>query len=506
MTLSGCFSLVLHTHMPYVRKNGAFPVGEDWLYQVMSDTYIPLLGMLSQLDHEGVTSCLALTLTPVLCEQLGDDYIKEKFVEYLETMASHASRDIRDFEYFDDAQRRALAGDYRDNFMRKKLAFLSIGGDLLGAILEFEDKGLIETMTSSATHAFLPGLDDRSVRAQVRIGVEAYEARTGRRPAGFWLPECAYRKGIEEVLQAEGLKYFLVDPTALGGLPSTAAYLVGDSAVAVLSRSEATHVNVWDETRGYPADARYLDSTKYYHNSGLLYWSVTGEGVSIEDKLVYKPDEASKLALHDAERFLRDVTHELEAAPRNGDCTTPLVLASYDTELFGHGWREGLYWMEILLRSMQSARSIDLVTPCGYLAMRRPDDRVNLLETTWGTTRDSSTWFNSDTRWIWEATNNARDELYRQLIEPGPPGAGREEALKQAARELLLLQSSDWPYMVAKDRAAEYATQRFNAHMERFRFASGAAGEKGRDLPQTALRRIEETDNIFASLDLGAFK
>jgi len=490
--------------MPYVKKNGVFPVGEDWLYQAMSETYVPLLGMLSQLQHEGATSCLALTLTPVLVEQLADDYIKDRFVTYLETMAGHAGEDLQDFEYFNDEQRKTLAAEYRDTYLRKKLAFQSIGGDLLGAILEFEDAGLIETLTSSATHAFLPGLDERSVKAQVAVGIQSYEERTGRRPAGFWLPECAYHKGVEKILAAEGVRYFLVDSTSLGGRASTYAYFADDTRVAVLSRSQSAHMSVWDEA-GYPADARYLDSTKYYHNSGLLYWSVTGEDVPIDEKHVYVPDEARRGALGHAEGFVTDVISELQSAPPSEEGSSPIVLASYDTELFGHGWREGLYWMEILLRSLQSANSIDLVTPSLYLDEYPPSRSVELEETTWGTNSDSSTWFNESTDWMWTEIERSAKELYRLLDAPEERTEEERRALVQAARELLLLESSDWPYMVAKDRAAGYATERFNAHLERFRLASGAVGSKGRDLPRAALTEIEKQDELFDALDTRKF-
>lgn len=212
--MKGYFALVLHTHMPYVRKNGVWPVGEDWLYQVMSETYLPLLGMLAQLEDEGLTSCLALTMTPVLAEQLADPYIKEQFGEYLKVMTEHAADDGRDFEYFGDDRRKALADAYREEYRRKLLAFTAIDGDLLGVIASFEEMGLVETVASAATHAFLPGLSEDSVRSQVLIGLESHRARFGTNPAGFWIPECAYRQGIEDLLESEGVRYLLADSTA----------------------------------------------------------------------------------------------------------------------------------------------------------------------------------------------------------------------------------------------------------------------------------------------------
>jgi len=166
--------------MPYVRKNGVWPVGEDWLYQAMSETYLPLLGALAQLEGEGVGPCLAVTLTPVLCEQLADPYIQERFVAYLKTMREHTRKDIDDFTYFDDPARKALAEEYYDDFSRKLMAYLAIGSDILGAIASFEEQGLVETIASAATHPFLPGIgDERRVREQVAVGVESHRQTFG---------------------------------------------------------------------------------------------------------------------------------------------------------------------------------------------------------------------------------------------------------------------------------------------------------------------------------------
>lgn len=502
--MNGYFSLVLHTHMPYVRRNGVFPVGEDWLYQVMSESYLPLIEMLTRLEYEGCSSCLSLTLTPVLCEQLADRYIRDRFVRYLKTMSERAAHDAGEFVYFGDDARRELAEAYKADYEKQLVDFLSMDGDILAALRGFEQAGVIETVASSATHAFLPGLRDRrAVDYQVRIGIEAHRARLGRNPEGFWLPECAYIRGVEELLESEGIRYMLLDSTAIEGEASACPSLAGDSGVAALARSETAHVNVWDDSRGYPADGTYLDSTKYYHNSGLHYWSVTGPGVAIEDKDVYKPDDAQRRALDHAKLFIGDISTEL-ARNRCSEGRSPLVLASYDTELFGHGWREGIYWIEILLRSLSAGGSPRLATPSGYLDLYPAAGTVRPRETTWGTGRDDSTWINSATSWMWRELAAAREELFRlidrQRSADAGPGASR--ALRQAAREVLLMESSDWPYMVAKDRASNYATQRFNIHLERFRLLAGALASGDADRETGLVSEVEELDRIFACLDL----
>jgi len=511
--MNGYFSLLLHTHMPYVRKNGAFPVGEDWLYQAMSETYLPLLGMLAQLEGEGIGPCLAMTMTPVLCEQLADPYIKDRFRAYLEVMQEHAKSDIRDFVYFSDDRRKALAEAHCEDFRRKLLAFVAIDGDLLGALASFEDEGMVETIASSATHAYLPGLGPRAVREQVLLGIDAHRRHLGRQPKGFWLPECAYREGIEELLESEGIEYFVVDSSALGGRPAGRPYLVGGSRVAALARSDRAHANAWDEVTGYPTDDAYTDSTKYYHGSGLHYWRVTGPDVDIEAKEVYEQAPARIKALDHAGHYIRDLASEMaslrEPDPRGAEGAVwvdpPLVLACYDTEFFGHGWKEGIYWLELTLRSLGAFESIRLTLPSIFLGENLEREAVGLAETTWGTDRDASTWLNPGTEWMWESIRSA-EARFAALIE-ALQGGGRSfleaRALKQTARELLLLESSDWPYMVAKDRAKDYAIQRFRTHLERFETLVNALESGEVEGIQTALSEIEEADNLFAKLDLG---
>jgi len=500
--------------MPYVRKNGAFPVGEDWLYQVMSETYIPLLGMLAQLEDEGIKTCMALTMTPVLCEQLADPHVQEKFIAYLKIMQEHASDDIRDFKYFNDDERRVLAEEFREGFRRNLMAFTAIGCDLLGAIASFERDGLVEILGSCATHAFLPGLSDwRSVREQVLLGIESHQRHFGTSPRGFWVPECAYRAGLEELLSGEGIEYFIVDSSSLGGRPAGRPYSVAESDVVALARSDGAHSDAWDETTGYPTDASYLDSTKYYHGSGLHYWRVTGSDVDIEDKEVYRPEAAKARALDHAAHFIGDIAgeiRELMAIGRKGSAfgggwvDPPLVLACYDTEFFGHGWKEGFYWLELTIRSLAAFESIRLTLPGKFLAQSRERDRIELSETTWGTGRDNSTWFNPATDWMWEEMRAVHERLGGLLEHAAARDSGSMErrAIEQAARETLLLESSDWPYMVAKDRAGDYAIQRFRCHLKRFDFLAEALESAGVESAETGLSEIEEADNIFARIDL----
>ncbi|MBN1288708.1 MAG: glycoside hydrolase family 57 protein [Actinobacteria bacterium] len=517
--LKGYFSFVLHTHMPYVRKNGKFPVGEDWLYQVLSDTYIPLLGTLAELEHEGIRSCMAVTLTPVLCEQLRDPYVREQTTEYFKTMIKHTEEDIKEFSRDNDRLRLELAKSYLDDFRRRLKAYAAIDGDILGAFRYFEKSGMIETIGSCATHAFLPAQKHRQdITSQVLIGLHSHRENLGTNPKGFWLPECGYRDGIEDILDTEGIDYLIVDPSALPHVAGNFPCYIGGSNITALKRNKNTHLNVWSPSVGYPGDGNYLDSVKRHHNSGLYYWKVTGRGVSIEDKELYVPNNALARAFDHCGHFIKNIQEELDKdlSPKTvpgGDLKPsefremkmaekhdihPLVLASYDTELFGHAWREGVYWIEITLRSLAASESIRLALPHQYLESNPPADSCRPLGTTWGENNDDSTWVNPETSWIWENLEKAQERFSTvSRKHTGPEEENSRQALEQAARELLLLESSDWPFMVAKDRAKKYATERFNNHLERFDIIVGALEKGNLESIRKELEEIENLDNIF---------
>lgn len=465
----------------------------------MEETYLPILGALSALENEGITDTLALTMTPVLCEQLADPYMQESFIDYLEMKGRLARSNASEFEKTGDMERLRIAEEYSKRFSRKKAAFEAIDGDIIGAFSFFEDAGLIEIIGSAATHAFLPGLaDEHAVRKQISIGVESHQGHFGRAPRGFWVPECAYRNGVESHLESEGIVYILADNGAFPeGVPSTTPVLVGSSGVAALARSEAAHSLVWDERTGFPTGPTYLDTTKYYADSGLLYWSVTGLDVPIGEKAIYDPDAAMRTALDDVQRFIGSVTAELD-----GQDLSPapaVVLASFDTELFGHSWREGVYWLELLLRSLDLNTGFRTATPSTVLS-NRPLRSTHLLETTWGKNRDRSTWLNPGNDRMWQELHNAH-ELFLGLRSTPRDGELAARAVAQAARELLLMESSDWPFMVAMDRAGGYAKERFYAHLERFRaIVDALTGGKAGYL-ESGLPAVEEQDNIFRQLD-----
>ena len=537
----GSFAFVLHTHLPYSRHAGRWPHGEEWLDEAATDTYIPLLEMLSSLGDD-VPFAITISLTPVLAEQLAAPEVMADIESYLRDLIRRSQEDQARFERSGDWQQASLAHFYCRWYEARLRAYLDrFAGDIVGAIRRLQEQGRIEVIASAATHAYLPLLSrDSSVYAQVHTGIEAYRARLASAPQGFWLPECAYRPasgagdafrpGLEEFLGDHGIRFFFVEsnaieggaaPTGTGHLapwyrgterlaqasPSGRApvefrttslpYLVGTSDVCVVARNRRLSMQVWSAGSGYPGDGRYREFHKRDAGSGLRYWSVTGSGVGLGDKAYYDPDFASECVLGHAKHFAALVVEELQAH-RERYGSPGLATAVFDTELFGHWWFEGIEWLGHVLKLLAREGRVRLQPVAGYLEANPPQQRVDLPACSWGAGGDERTWLNDDTRPIWEGIHAAEATMER-LVATASPDKGR--FLAQAGRELLLMQSSDWPFLVTTGQAREYAWQRFRDHQERFSLLSRLLQAGGCTADEWAyLERLERLDDLYPFL------
>jgi 1,4-alpha-glucan branching enzyme len=556
MEAIGAFTFVLHSHLPYCRMAGRWPHGEEWLHEAAAETYIPLLSALTDLHEEGLPIHLTLGLTPVLCEQLADPLVQGNFQTYLEEKIAAAEQDIPRFQGESNPHAAYLAGFYRDWYAGTLQAFRErFGGDILGGFRRLQEGGAIEIITCGATHGYLPLLgNDAAIRGQLRAAKSSYRRHFGIEPRAIWLPECAYRPayvdqdgqlrpGIEAFLAQEGLGCFFVETHAIqGGRPVGKAagdaigpygaikrnyvvpleqfeapveplttdrpYYVIDSTsetgsshsgVAAIGRNNSTGMQVWSAEWGYPGEYDYREFHKKDHVSGLQYWRVSGSQVDLGHKDWYHPDWAQGKVGEHARHFAWLVTDTLE---RSHAATSRfnLVASNYDTELFGHWWFEGIDWIQQVLRALAGEERVELVTASTYLETHPPDDVIALPESSWGMGGGHWTWDNPETKWMWEPIHLAEKGM-AEVARAKSSQASRDEevVLNQAARELLLLESSDWPFLVTTGQAREYAVQRFTTHVERFeRLVSSIAENQ----PDTALaEELWELDKVFPEVD-----
>lgn len=567
----GSFTLVLHSHLPYVLAHGKWPHGSDWLNEAAAETYIPILNVLHELIEEGFQPRLTLGISPILAEQLADESFKSDFSDYLQVKIQAAIADEEDFRRYNLPQMEKLAGLWRDYYTKIKVDFEGrYSRDLIGALRELLKGGYVDIITSGATHGYLPLLSlDTSVQAQVKMAVKAHERHFGVKPRGIWLPECAYRprynwappvdsilgknpysrKGIDEFLSENDLDYFFVDTALLRGGKAIGVYIdrfealkrlwqqfereikvrgedvekspyeiylvssspEGKRPVAVLTRDPKTALQVWSGEWGYPGDGWYLEFHKRHFPGGHRYWRVTSAKSDLADKMEYFPEKAAERLQENASHFVWLVktilTEHFEQRGRRG-----VVVAPYDSELFGHWWFEGPGFVKKVLAWLQKDPQVDLITAAEEVNLKEPIEVVSLPEGSWGEGGYHYIWLNENTSWTWRHIYEDEVLMQRVLQELNyKENKGVQEILKQAARELLLLQASDWQFLITTWSARDYAEMRFYQHHTNFlrlieaaqRFAREGSLHQG---DWNFLRDCQRQDAIFPDIELDWFK
>jgi len=496
------FALVLHSHLPHVLNHGRWPHGSDWLCEVACETYLQLIKAVEELRSEGIKARITIGLTPVLCEQLASSTFKREFAAFLASRTAAAITDEAWFRTLPYEKHLApLAAMWGDYYREAKKHFDGLGGDIIGAFRRLEEEGYIEVIGSAATHAYLPLLyDDKRVREQIRVGLETHKKHFGRKPDGFWLPECGYRPtgqwqrpiagggevsraGIEEMLAAEGVKYFIVDSHLVthsrplgtykqliaekqgqifpeektSGAPTHRSYLVGMGPVACFVRDAACGLQVWSGEHGYPGDPAYLEFHKRRWPGGLRYWRVTSGDKDLGTKAPYDPAAALRVTSLQAWHFVGMV----KWAVREGG----IICAPYDAELFGHWWHEGAEWLKETYRLIAADKELDAVTLNQDLKEHPPADCIALSSGSWGAGGGDDVWLNSGTDWIWNKLYPLAERL-ESVLSKHQPGKDEElDALAEAARrQLLFAEASDWPFLITTGHVKDYAERRFNEH------------------------------------------
>lgn len=527
------FVLVLHAHLPYVRAHGMWPFGEETLYEVIAEVYLPLARMIERLEAQGVPTPLTLGITPVLSEQLSDPRVKEGFLRYAEDRLRRAESDAERYRgsEFDPSAEHTLAF-----WLNTLEGYRLLGGDLTGFFARAQERGRLEIVTSSATHAYSPLLSsDAALWAQVKTGTETYRKHYRRAPTGYWLPEMAYRPrgewkppvdgaegglraGVDELLYQAGIRYSFVDAHLVqGGEPlppghspyssslaaapikgSDATYRVHElpSGLRVLARNPQTAVQVWSAEHGYPGDPVYREFHRKDPVSGLRHHRITGRGVDLSGKAPYQPEVALAQAAEHAQHFVALVGDLAREHPEGVLC------AAYDAELFGHWWYEGTRWLEAVFRELDRVQAVQPLTAQG--AIRGEASRIALPEGSWGRGGSHQVWLNAATLDYWRLVYRAESQMIEAAERFAHDLDGPRRALRQLMRELLLLESSDWPFLIDSGQAAEYARSRYEGHAERFAELYGML-EAGRiDLGRVAA--LESLDGVFPEADVSLYR
>jgi 1,4-alpha-glucan branching enzyme len=551
----GGFTFVLHSHLPYCRNAGRWPHGEEWIHEAALGTYIPLLDALYDLKQEGCPYKLTLGITPVLVEQLADSLVIDHMAEFIEDKISRAQADVSRFEKDGEGHLLYLAQFYLDRYRHILASFNErFGRKIVSAFKELQDEGYVEIATSAATHAYLPLLErDSSIYGQLQTGKVNYQRHFAKSPSSIWLPECGYRPayyagssgksyvkpGLEYFLAQLGLTCFFAEThTVEGGEPVGKAreevigpyasisrryvvplsqypeptqrttylpYWVQTPEVAVIGRDNRTSMQVWSAEWGYPGDFNYREFHKKDGISGLQYWKVTGAKVDLANKEYYDPYWAGQRVIEHSSHYAH-LVEELITNLYQETGKFGIISAAYDTELFGHWWFEGVDWIKEVLRRLSGSELVELTTASGFIQNHPPEDVLALPESSWGLGGGHFTWQNADTDWMWPIIHSAELRM-ETLVAKYPKASGAmKEVLNQAARELILLQSSDWPFLITTGQARFYAENRFLEHVSRFQQLADMAESGHPDKAALALcRQLWELDKIFSDIDYRAF-
>lgn len=451
-----------------------------------------------------------------------------------------------------DPHRLYLARWYRDWYAATLRSFVDrFGCDIVGAFRRLQDVGAIEIITSMATHCYSPLVArDSTLYGQLAIGIASYERHYGRKPRAMWLPECAYRPGyiddqtgvqkpgVEEFLAGQGIGCFFAETHMVeGGRPVGKAldvaigpygaiqrrytipipdyvepaerttyrpYHVAGTEVAVVGRNDQTGGQVWSGAQGYPGDGNYREFHKKDSFSGMQYWRVTGPKIELGDKDYWHPEWAEGSVHSHVAHFVSLVEDLLtEYHERTG--AFGLISSNYDTELFGHWWFEGVAWLKGVLRGLANSAIVDLTTASDFLGAHPPDQAVLLPEGSWGSGGTHFTWKNPDNEWIWPLIHSA-ERTMEQIVARHPDAQGDETfVLEQIARELVLLESSDWPFLISTGQAREYSEGRFAEHLARFHRLAAALEGGNTDEARQLAAQYYEMDNPFPQIDYRVF-
>jgi 1,4-alpha-glucan branching enzyme len=497
----GTFCLVLHSHLPWLARHGAWPVGEEWLYQAWAGSYLPLVELLRTLAEEGRRDVLTLGVTPVLAAQLDDPYCLRGMHDWLGSWLLRAYGAAgRAHGRWPDPALGALA---RDEHRRATAALADFethwrhgGSPVLRPLV---DSSVIELLGGPATHPFQPLLDERVRAFALEAGLSDAGRRLGTRPAGIWAPECGYAPGMEHGYAAAGVRRFLVDGPALRG-DTAFARTVGGSDVVCFGRDLPVTYRVWSPRSGYPGGRSYRDFHTYDHASGLKPARVTGRGVPAERKKPYDPSLAAAAVRRDAADFVQVVRRRLvELNARHG--RPGLVVAAYDTELFGHWWFEGPAWLAEVLRALPEV-GVRVSTLRGALEHGGLGGPVELPASSWGSGKDWRVWDGERVASLVAAGNEVQRTLLDTVdLTAKAAGPGRDPVLDGLARQSLLALSSDWAFMVTKDSAADYALARARSHAAEVAQVAQLVSSGRRDDAARLVAGLDRRDTLFGQLD-----
>lgn len=518
----GFLAIVLHAHLPFVRHPEYSDMMEErWLFEAITETYIPLIDVFNRLLREEVPFRLTMTITPPLLNMLSDELLMERYSSHLTKLEELSEKEVKRTARKPEFNGTAIM--YRNKFKKIRQIFEDLQWDLISAFRKFQDSGVLEIITCCATHGYLPLMKDyrSAVRAQIEVGVSEYYRFFKRQPRGIWLAECAYNIGDDKILKDFGIEYFFTDSHGITNAepkPNYGVYapISCPSGIKVFGRDMESSRQVWSSIIGYPGDPHYREFYRdigfdlkynyikpYIHesgqrlNTGIKYYRITDRESS--EKEPYSYEEAMKRTSIHGGHFIWCRERQIEYLMNKMD-RKPIVVSPYDCELFGHWWYEGpefLYY--VLKKTALESKYASLITPSDYIDYYPGIEEAVPSPSSWGANGYHEVWLNETNAWIYPHMHKATERMI-ELADTFPEAEGvLKDALNQAARELMLLQSSDWAFIMKMGTTVGYARKKIKDHT--FRFTKLFEDITSGQINEAWLREVERRDNIFPEIN-----
>jgi len=519
----GYLSLHLHAHLPFVRhpEYEEF-LEEDWLYEAISETYLPLLDVFDRATDEGIPFRISLTMSPPLVAMLRDELLMGRYARRLDKLVDLADREVHRTRH--DPTFHGLAHHYRHEYGRLRHLFQDrYHRDLVGAFRRLEDAGRLELATCGATHGFLPLMQKypEAIRAQVEVAVTSHRRHFGRNPTGIWLPECGYFPGLDHYLAEQDIRWFFVDTHGITDATPRPRYgvyapIYTPTGPAAFGRDPESSMQVWSAESGYPGDPAYrefyrdvgwdldwnyvrdfIQPNGQRKNVGIKYFRITGKTAHKEP---YDPHWARERAAQHAANFMFNRERQIEHLAARMDGVRPMVVSPYDAELYGHWWYEGPAFIDFLIRKVAfDQKTFRLATPGDYLRENPEQQLCTPPMCSWGAGGYAGVWLDGSNDWTYRHVHKATERMIAIARDYAEPTHLERRALNQAAREVLLAQSSDWAFIMKTGTMVDYAIRRTKEHVLRFTRLHDQV--RSGQIDSGWLGWVEAKDNLFPEID-----
>jgi 1,4-alpha-glucan branching enzyme len=519
-------SLVFEAHLPFIREynreDDLSQAGEEGrFFEYMTETFLPLLEVLDRLKNDHIPCQLALVISPVLCHMLNDEHLINKYINYIDKQIEFGQHELKRTE--NNVELNKLAQSYYNEIVDKKIAFTQkYGKNILKALDNYRRRGKLEILASCATHAFLPFIshNPESIQAQMEIPVSNYRKYFNSSPQGFWLPDLGWTPAIEPYLRAYNFSYTIVESHGLlfgNPLPNKGSFypvktpdgtfIFGRDYYTLQETEKFSADEVYrnnDRDAGYelPPEtvAQFLSSEGERHKTGYKYWTNGEKGNTI-----YNPQTASDKVTQHARIFLENNIARLEKAS-NQMKEAPLCLYAQNADNFGRFWYEGPQFIEALFRLACGYRDFKFITPSEYI-FKQDLASIQVVApefSSCGNNGYAEPWLDVSNDWIYRHLTRSMERM-TELAERFPDDTGlKERALNQAAREILIAQASDWPFMLYKQDSTEYAHNQVENALRNFTTIYEALGSN--HISTEWLTTLERRHNIFPNINYRVFR